>query len=45
MSISALRILNYLIQQFNDVGSPVLHFSNKGTEAEMDQTTPDCIAN
>ena len=43
-TLSALHILIHLIQQFND-GSPVLYFSNKGTEAEMGQTTPDCIAN
>lgn len=43
-ALNALHILIHLIQQSNDVGNPILYFSDEGTEAEMGQTAPDCIA-
>lgn len=44
--VSALHILSHLIQQSYEVGNPIiLCFLDEGTEAEMSQTTQDCIAN
>ena len=43
-ALNALHILIHLVQQSNDMGNPILYFSDEETETEMGQTAPDCIA-